>query len=1310
MTPLVDFAWTQFWQVTAVAAGVGLFIRLCCRRRPHLAHVLWLVVLVKCVTPPFWSSPTSAFSWATRHSTTAMSSIGVPLDTGNGPAPKPEPPLATHQGISGGGELPSSAVFRDAGSALADASSEVAPKPEAGFTHLRFELMLGVLWLIGASAYAAYAFLISIHFCRTIRTSRMPAEERLTRLAAELSRRLGIRRAVRFCVTHEPLGPLTFGWVRPMIVLPEALAAHRSLGELEPLVAHELVHVRRGDSFVGLLQATVQCLWWFHPLIWWANRRIAFERERCCDEEVVAGLALEPARYARSLVSVLELKRQLRWLSAAPGARPFEITQRRLEHIMLRGDRFRSRMPRGYWLALFVVALLLVPGAGLPDSSQTVESSPRERQSNRLLEPEATKETTRFNHAAPADDKLNPAEAEMHVVGVSMPKNGVGKDSGRVDVEVRPTAKPVVLVLTSYSSVIWNIKLADGARIKKAIVSGYFEQEIKGIPADVPIVNRSYFPADGSRRKEGWFWASVWNTPQCREMVRRLNDMTGLPVASFQAKSEGEAFIVDGNLGREQGQNGLKLDSTARLEMTPQDLLATSANAELHVAGIYFPDMHNPGQPVEVDVQSTTRPVVLVLTSYSEAVWHFKSAPGTRIKAVIIGSPSPQEVDGVPANVPVYRCCPDATSHFFDRKGPESDKQTFFAYQSNTLEYRRMVERLNDLTGLLVTTFQGAYSGTSFVIDGSRGRNFAQTERKPPRTVPKELKPEELLAASAQADLHLVGIYDSGAGNGAPVDIDVRPASKPIVLALASYGSVLWNVKIAEGARVQAVIVGGYYDQEIAGIPSNIPVVYRAFFPSRKEGYFYGYKWNTLEYRRMVESLNDMTGRLVSTFQGANSANSFVVDGSRGRNFAQIERKPRPTLPKEVKPEELLAASAHADLHVVGIYDAGAGNGAPVDVEVRPTTKPIVLALASYSSVLWNVRIAKDAQVKAVIVGGYFEQEIEGIPANVPIAYRAFFPNRNEGYYWGFDLNTKECQSMLEKLNDMTGEPVSTFQGEYTGTSFVVDGTRGRQIAQNERKVDGTRSREIAKNPPKQAESPSSDVADIPSLELQAAGDANKRFFLIGPKKNTKPPAEGYGLLVMMPGGDGSADFHPFVKRIYENALSDRYLAAQPIAVQWAKNQQIVWPTKTNPVAKMKFGTEEFVEAVIEDVAKKHKLDRTRVFSLSWSSSGPAAYATSLQNKRSVVGSFIAMSVFNPKFLPALTEAKGHAYYLYHSQEDRVCPFRMAEQAKNSLSENKAKVRLETYDGGHGWRGNVYQDIRNGIEWLEKNREKASRP
>ena len=82
------------------------------------------------------------------------------------------------------------------------------------------------------------------------------------------------------------------------------------------------------------------------------------------------------------------------------------------------------------------------------------------------------------------------------------------------------------------------------------------------------------------------------------------------------------------------------------------------------------------------------------------------------------------------------------------------------------------------------------------------------------------------------------------------------------------------------------------------------------------------------------------------------------------------------------------------------------------------------------------------------------------------------------------------------------------------------------------------------------------------------------------------------------------------------------------------------------------------------------------------------------------------MSVFNPRFLPPLKGAKGHAYYLYHSPDDRVCPYRMAGQAKTRLAENGARVRLEDYEGGHGWRGNVFDDIHRGVEWLEKHAER----
>ncbi len=228
------------------------------------------------------------------------------------------------------------------------------------------------------------------------------------------------------------------------------------------------------------------------------------------------------------------------------------------------------------------------------------------------------------------------------------------------------------------------------------------------------------------------------------------------------------------------------------------------------------------------------------------------------------------------------------------------------------------------------------------------------------------------------------------------------------------------------------------------------------------------------------------------------------------------------------------------------------------------------------------------------------------------------------------------------------------------------------------------------------------DVAEVTSQDLRADKDEAKRYFLVGPRKDVAPPQEGYGLLVVLPGGDGSADFHAFVKRIYKNAVPQGYVLAQPVAVKWTQEQKIVWPTAKNSVEGMKFSTEAFIDAVIQDVGERHRLDPERTFTLTWSSSGPAAYAASLTSKR-VRGAFIAMSVFKPDLLPPLESAKGHGYFLYHSPQDRVCPFAMAERAAKDLENNGATVKLTTYAGGHGWRAGLYDHIQEGVRWLEQN-------
>ena len=220
------------------------------------------------------------------------------------------------------------------------------------------------------------------------------------------------------------------------------------------------------------------------------------------------------------------------------------------------------------------------------------------------------------------------------------------------------------------------------------------------------------------------------------------------------------------------------------------------------------------------------------------------------------------------------------------------------------------------------------------------------------------------------------------------------------------------------------------------------------------------------------------------------------------------------------------------------------------------------------------------------------------------------------------------------------------------------------------------------------------------STRKTVEGSPKQEYFLIDHSEG-EAPEEGYKLLLVLPGGNGSESFNPFVTNIGKHAVGPDFLVAQLIAVKWTPDQRTVWPTEANEVERAKFSTEEFLTAVISDIKRIQKVNSKHVYTLSWSSGGPAAYAASLEVGE-IMGSFIAMSVFKPEELPRLSKAKGHRYYIYHSPEDEVCPIRMAKDAKEQLIKKGADVEFASYDGGHGWHGDIFGALRTGIAWLEK--------
>jgi len=228
-------------------------------------------------------------------------------------------------------------------------------------------------------------------------------------------------------------------------------------------------------------------------------------------------------------------------------------------------------------------------------------------------------------------------------------------------------------------------------------------------------------------------------------------------------------------------------------------------------------------------------------------------------------------------------------------------------------------------------------------------------------------------------------------------------------------------------------------------------------------------------------------------------------------------------------------------------------------------------------------------------------------------------------------------------------------------------------------------------------------------LDVKIGGDEKQRYLLHAPEKD-KAPASGWKLLVVMPGGGGGADFAGFVGRIRENALGEDWLVLQLVAPVWAEEQakNLVWPTLMNAWPGMKFSCEEFFDAAVADLAKTRKLDPQYLFTLAWSSSGQLAYTLGLREKTNVTGTFVAMSVYKPDQLPKLANAKGRAFHVLHSPEDKI-PIKFAESARDELTKAGAKVSYATYAGGHGWHGDVYGMIRTGIGELEQQAKAAKK-
>ena len=234
------------------------------------------------------------------------------------------------------------------------------------------------IWLVGAFAGLG-VLLVGLARLRWLRAS----SNRVTdgpwhRLCADLSRSCGLNRGVDLLLGPRPGLVATWGWRRPVVMLP-ASASDWSAERMRVVLLHELAHARRGDWLLQLAAEALRCVWWFNPLAWMVGARLRRESEHAADDLVLAR-GVPAATCATHLV---ELAREVRkhrrtWLPAPAMARPSHL-ERRLSAMLNPRTKRRplTRFARFGSLGVLVPISIVVAGlqVGPVSASRSAEST-----------------------------------------------------------------------------------------------------------------------------------------------------------------------------------------------------------------------------------------------------------------------------------------------------------------------------------------------------------------------------------------------------------------------------------------------------------------------------------------------------------------------------------------------------------------------------------------------------------------------------------------------------------------------------------------------------------------------------------------------------------------------------------------------------------------------------------------------------------------------------------------------------------------------------------------------------------------------
>ena len=275
--------------------------------------------------------------------------------------------------------------------------------------------LTAVVWLLGGLVILLVHGLGYVHFKRRVIRNGVPAkDETVSRELRQLTEELQIRQKIGVMKYSQATSPLIMGFIHPILVIPDETYSQE---ELYFILKHELVHLKRHDTYYKLFLLVVNALHWFNPLVWYMRKEATVDMELSCDENVIWGMNLESRKaYVETLLSALDRQYEWRFFLTTQFYGGKKVMEKRFRNI-LTGAKKKNGLSLVICAAVLTLTLGSLVGCSIKETASeeiSVENTETEYSAGTV-----NVETLRVREEADSDAKaigLLPDGAEVTIV------------------------------------------------------------------------------------------------------------------------------------------------------------------------------------------------------------------------------------------------------------------------------------------------------------------------------------------------------------------------------------------------------------------------------------------------------------------------------------------------------------------------------------------------------------------------------------------------------------------------------------------------------------------------------------------------------------------------------------------------------------------------------------------------------------------------------------------------------------------------------------------------------------------------------